>query len=134
MKKRHLFLLFIILILFFGCGNQKTLITKDGLNGIWKTNEPRYNDCSFALTQDLIIFASGQIFEAIDAFLLKSIDVNYIKKIRKTEKKKKEDLILYTIYYESMNKQEFRFSFYFDPSDGGKIMFKNQQYIEWRRE
>lgn len=134
MKKDHLFLLFIILFVFFGCGNQKSIITEDGLEGVWKTKEPRYNDCSLALTKDLIIFSSGEIFEVLDAFLLKSIDVNYILKVRKTSKKGKEDLDLYTIYYESMEKQEFKFSFYFDPSDGGKIIFKNQKQMEWKKE
>ncbi|MGA1790540.1 MAG: hypothetical protein ACMUIM_03560 [bacterium] len=134
MKKDHLFLLFIILFIFFGCANRKSVITEDGLEGVWKTKEPRYSDCSLALTKDLIIFASGHIFEVLDAFLLKSIDVNYILKVKKTSKKRKEELDLYTIYYESMEKQKFKFSFYFDPSDGGKIIFKNQKQIEWQKE
>ena len=134
MKKKHPFLLFIILFVFLGCGNQKSVITKDGLEGLWKTREPGYSDCYLALTQDLIIFASGHIFEVIDAFFLKSIDVNYILRVRKKSKKGEEDLYLYTIYYESMEKQEFKFSFYFDPTDGGKIIFKNQKELEWQKE
>jgi len=107
------------------------MIIKDGLHGIWRTNEPRYKGCSFALTKDLIVFSNGYTLDVVDAFLLKSINVNYILKIRKQEKK--EELPLYTIFYEDMNGQPFKLAFHVDPEDGS-LVFKNQQYIEWWKE
>jgi len=41
---------------------------------------------------------------------------------------------LYNIYYENLKSQEFKLSFYYDPSNGGVIRFKNQGKIEWRKE
>ena len=131
MKKRYFLLCLIFVLLFCGCGDQKRMIIKDGLIGIWKTPEPRYKGCSFALTKDLIVFSNGYTLNVLDAFLLNNIDVNYILKIRK--QKKKDELPLYTVFYENMNRQEFKLSFYLDPEER-KIIFKNQQYIEWWKE
>jgi len=142
---KAIMLLFIILLLVAGCGDGREIIVKDGLEGVWKTNHPTYKDCSLGLTKDLIIFASGYNLDVLDAFLLKHIEINFITKIKKKVKKGKvekgkdereeeKEKILYTVYYENMNKQQCSFPFYFDPSDEGMIAFKNQPQMQWRKE
>lgn len=143
MKKRvisrikSMVLLFIILLLIAGCGDGRDLIVKDGLEGVWKTNHAIYRDCSLGITKDIIVFASGYNLEVLDAFLLKHIEVNFITKIKKRVEKgkeKEEEKVLYTVYYENMNKQKCAFPFYLDSSGEGTISFKNQPQMKWKKE
>ena len=95
----------------------------DELAGVWRTSAPKYKDCFFDLNEHLIIFANGH--------LLENIDVNFISKIKNTHMGSQ---VLYIIYYENLENQEFKLSFYYDPSNGGVIRFKNQEKIKWWKE
>ena len=122
MKSKSIFLALAILIPFIGCHSKESITVSSELAGVWKTSAPKYKDCFFELNEHLIIFVSGD--------LLENIDVNFISKIESTHKERQ---ILYSIYYENLEDQEFKFSFYYDPSKGGVIRFKNQEKIEWRK-
>ena len=121
MKSECILLALTIFVSFFGCQLKEPATLPDELLGVWKTSAPRYKDCFFELTKDTITFANTD---------LDNIDVNSISKIEKIHKEKG---ILYTIHYENREGQEYKFFFYYDPSRGGTIRFKNQEGIEWRK-
>jgi len=61
---------------------------------------------------------------------LEGPDINTIVKIEIT---KEEKQILYTIHYKKMKGEVCKFPFYYDTSEGGTILLKNQKEIEWRK-
>ena len=122
MKIKAAFLAFAILTSFLACQSNENSTVPDELTGVWKTSVLKYENCFFELNKNIIIFANGN--------LLQNRDVNFILKIESTPK---EGQILYSIYYENLEDKNFKFSFYYDPSDGGIIRFKNQEKIEWRK-
>jgi hypothetical protein len=122
MKIKSILLAIAILASFLACQWKENKVVSDELAGVWKTSAPKYKACFFELNENLIIFVNGH--------LLKNIDVNFISKIKIIHRKRD---ILYNIYYENLENQEFKFSFYYDPSNGGVIRFKNQEKIEWRK-
>ncbi len=121
MKSECILLALAIFVSFFGCQLKEPATLPDELLGVWKTSAPKYKDCFFQLTKDAITFANRD---------LDNIDVNSILKIEKIHKEKG---ILYTIHYENREGQECKFFFYYDPSKGDAIRFKNQEGIEWRK-
>ena len=122
MKSKRILLALAIFTSLFGCQPKESRTVPGELVGVWKTPAPKYRDCYFELTGDLIIFAN----EA----LLDKEDVNSIRRIEKIHKGK---LILFTIHYKNREGLEYEFSFYYDPSKGGAIRFKNQLQIEWKK-
>jgi hypothetical protein len=88
--------------------------------GVWETSAPKYEGCFFVITKEKITFAN----EAH----LGDVNINTISKIKITHEEKQP---LYTVYYRDRKGQEYEFSFYYDPSDGGSIRFKNQITIKW---
>ena len=122
MKIKTTFLALAILTSFLTCQSKENSTVPDELAGVWKTSVLKYKNCFFELNKDIIIFANGN--------LLENRDVNFISKIESTPK---EGQILYSIYYVNLEDKKFKFSFYYDPSNGGIIRFKNQEKIEWRK-
>ena len=123
MKIKNTLLALAILASFLVCQLKENNEIPDELAGVWRTSAPKYKDCFFDLNEHLIIFGNGH--------LLENVDVNFISKIKNTHMGRQ---LLYIIYYENLQNQEFKLSFYYDPSNGGIIRFKNQEKIEWRRE
>jgi hypothetical protein len=111
-----------ILASFLACQWKENKVVSDELAGVWKTSAPKYKDCSLELNEHFIMFVNGQFLE--------NIDVNFISNIENT---RIGTQVLYDIYYENLENQEFKLSFFYDPSNGGVIRFKNQQKIEWRK-
>ena len=122
MKTKNIFLALAILASLLACQSKENKVVSDELAGVWKTSAPKYKDCFFELNEHFVIFVNGH--------LLENIDINFISKIKSIHNKRE---ILYNIYYENLESQEFKLSFYYDPSDGGIIRFKNQEKIEWRK-
>jgi hypothetical protein len=89
--------------------------------GVWGTSEPKYEGCFFELTKDKVSFANEAYLE--------SFVIHKISKIEITTPKVEK--LLCTVYYKGSEGQEYEFSFYYDPSDGGSIRFKNQITIKW---
>ena len=123
MKIKIIFLAAVALTSLCVCQLAENNTVPDELKGVWKTSVPKYKDRSFELTEKLIIFVSGDLFENIDVNLISKIEIIGEGNCR-----------LYAIQYENMEKQDFKLSFYYEPSDDGVIRFKNQQKIEWRKE
>ena len=110
-----LFICLIILFFCFQCGKNKT--APDHLIGVWKTSEPKYEDRFFEIDRTTITFGTGG--ENSDTHPITNIEV--------------EKGSLCTIYYKNAEGQEFKFSFYYNPTDHGVIRFKNQEQIVWTK-
>ena len=122
MKSKGILVALAILTGLFGCESKTSRTVPGDLMGVWKTTAPKYKDCYFQLTGDLIIFAN----EA----LLAENDVNSISKIEKTRKGKR---VLYTIHYQDREGLEYKFSFFYNPARPGSLRLQNQLQIEWRK-
>lgn len=126
MRSKRILLALAMFAALFGFQCEKSKTVPGELIGVWRTSAPKYEDCYFQLTEDLIIFAN-------EAHLDKK-DVNRISGIKKTDRGKQ---VLYTFsyefYYEGKEGQECKFFFYYDPSEGGSIRFKNQLKIKWKK-
>jgi uncharacterized lipoprotein YehR (DUF1307 family) len=121
MRSKRILLALVLFTSLFGCGSKESRTVPSDLAGVWKTATPKYRDCYLQLAEDSISFANEALLERND---------NSISKIEKTHKGKQ---ILYTIHYEDKEGQEYKFSFFYDPSKGGAIRFKNQPQIKWRK-
>jgi hypothetical protein len=123
MKAERVLIVFIFLLVFFAfqCGRKTTV--PDNLIGVWKASAPQYEDRFFEIKKDEIIFGTGQ----------RNFDTHRIKNIE-MEKVRGEESSLYTISYKNLEGQEYKFSFYYDPTRHGVIRFKNQDKIVWTRE
>jgi hypothetical protein len=90
----------------------------DQLLGIWRTLDSPYADCYLEITPDTIVFG-------VDNHHSTS---NMISEVSETVQNKKR---LHTIGYRDETGGAYHLSLYFDPMDGGCIIFKNQPNIQW---
>jgi hypothetical protein len=91
------------------------------LLGVWETTSPKYADCYFELQREVIIFENRNFPESYAKHPL--VDFEKTKEKRGT---------LYAIHYKS-DGLEYKFRFFYEPSDGGLIRLKNQPKIAWRK-
>ena len=126
MRSKGILLALAMFAALFGSQCREPWAVPDELVGVWRTSAPKYADCYFELTQDLMIFANEAHLE--------ERSVNRISGIKKTDRGK---AILYTfsyeVHFEDEEGKKGKFSFYYDPSEGGSIRFKNQPRIKWRK-
>jgi len=122
MKFKYIIVVLSTFSLLFGCQPREPADIPDELLGVWKTCAPKYKRCFFEIKKDSITFVNRDFLEGPD--------INTVVKIEIT---KKEKQILYTIHYEKMKGEEYKFPFYYDTSEGGTIRLKNQKEIEWRK-
>ncbi len=124
MRSKGIMLALVIFSSLFGFQCEESKTVPGELIGVWRTSAPKYADCYFELTQDLIIFAN-------EAHLEKR-SVNRISGIKKTDR---GEQVLYTfsyeVHFEDEEGKKGKFSFYYDPSEGGSIRFKNQPKMKW---
>ena len=107
--------------LLFGCQMLRDSTAPDELIGEWVTTEQRYRNCSFEIQKEIIIFKRG----------ITHSDMNWIQEIKRIDEKER---ILYHIYYEDTQAQEYKLSLFFIKTHVGEIIrFKNQQNITWSR-
>ena len=102
-------------------GGGRTPVPND-LIGVWETTAPAYADRIFEIKADEIIFGTGE--EKFDTYPIKKI---------KIEKDRREQKALYIIYYRNVERQEYKFSFYYDPANQGTIRFKNEKQMVWTK-
>lgn len=121
MELRRLLWILAIVLVFPGCRSPKNTTVPDQLVGVWRTTSPKYADRFFEITKNTITFATGG----------ESVDVRPITKFETVPEKKS---IFYAISLKSQEGYEHQFSFYYDPSNGGRIRFKNQKQIIWTKE
>ena len=120
MTPKRLSVLVTVLMLLLGCQSRKATIVPDELVGVWKTLNAQYADRSFEITNTSIIFSTGA--GQIDFY-----------PIAAAEQVREGEALLYTILYLNEARQEYRFTFYFEPSNGGVIRWKNKPDIEWAK-
>lgn len=109
------------IVIMTGCG-QKASFT-DEMIGTWKRSDAEYKGAFFELTADKIII--GTLKGEISAYTIKNI---------RKEKVSGSEEILYNVTYADLDGSEFKFPFYFDPKNGGKIRLQNQPEIIWTKE
>jgi hypothetical protein len=121
-RKGLVVLILILSLSPFQCGRKATISIPEELIGVWKTTAPPYADRFFEIKTDEVVFGTGE--ETFDTYPITKI---------KTEKDPKEQRTLYTLYYRSIEGQEYQFSFYYDPENHGTIRFKNQKEMAWTK-
>lgn len=123
MKQKIVIATFAIVGILLGnnCAKNKTL--SDELVGVWKTSTFQYKDTYVELQKGRIIF------KTIEG----DIDIHPITKVEK-EEFAKDEWILYTIYYVNRDLQKVEFPFYYHALNKGRIIFKNQTNVVWRKE
>ncbi len=92
------------------------------LTGVWKTSAPKYKNCSIELTRDYIVFTNSNVAA--------HVDTNFVLGIKKAPERGR---FLCAILYENIHGQRYKFSFYYDPAEGGTMRLKNQIDVEWRK-
>lgn len=123
MKSRKTFIAFAIFVLFFGAYCQKEFMVPDELIGVWMTDDPNYADHPFEIKKETLVFEQGQGYLDFDVFPIVGLD-----------QFKENGDTLYTIYYLIPSGRTFEFSFYYTPTRGGMIRFKNQPEMTWTKE
>lgn len=122
MKVERLWIIIVYLMVLAACQGGGKAAVPDELIGVWETTTPSYADRPFEIKTDELIFGTGE--EKFDTYPIKKI---------KIEKDLKEQKAYYIIYYKNVEGQEYKFSFYFDPANQGKIRFKNQKEMVWTK-
>ncbi|MBN1106342.1 MAG: hypothetical protein JXL84_23250 [Deltaproteobacteria bacterium] len=121
MTKRSIVLAFLLVLSLSACQNRPSVATLDDLRGVWETDEPRYERCTFQITAKKIIFENGLAFT----------DIYYIREIDRAQD---GGNILYTIHYENREGLRYRLSLFYSKTEQGPVIcFKNQKYIVWTK-
>ncbi len=126
MRSMRVVLAIALLATIMGCQPQSQSQAENGtasekLLGVWKTSHSKYADNFFEIKNDALIFGQGG----------EKIELHALADIENTRQGKQ---ILYTITHINHYGQRYKFSFYYDPTDGGTIRFKNQKQIVWTKE
>ncbi len=108
-----------VLLLVCQCGRAKI---PEELIGVWETATPDYADRPFEIKTNEVLFGTGE--GKFDAYPIARI---------KIEEDAKEQKTLYVIFYKNTARQEYKFSFYYDPTNRGTIRFKNQKEMVWAK-
>ena len=121
-KSKATFIAFVILILFFGTQCQKEFSVPEELIGIWVTDDPKYVNHPFEIKKGTLIFEQGLGYLDFAVFPIVNV-----------EKSDTGVDTLYIIYYLIPAGRKFEFSFYYTPTEGGVIRFKNQPEMKWTK-
>jgi hypothetical protein len=119
-KNSLLALLFSISLL--GCQLEGSETLPPELEGVWMSPATRHKNDTLELSQEFIVFTSGDPQDFVD--------VNFIVKV---EEKPEKNHIFYIIHYENIEEQRYKFAFYYYPSKGGVMRLKNREDIEGRK-
>jgi len=119
-KSRRLVVALLIVAGLFGCRSKKAETLPDELIGSWETSAPQYPNSFIEITDDSVIFGTEE--GTGNAYTIDEVEV-----VRDTKH------IVYTITYSSAEEERFVWAFYYDPSNGGEIRFKNQPQVVWTK-
>jgi hypothetical protein len=120
--EKILAVLILFVIPFFGFQCGKKLTVPDYLIGVWGTSNPTYTDRTFEITRNEVIFQTeGGNF---NTYPIKKIEV-------KSGPQKGGDL--YIIHYKILEGKVFKFSFYYNQTGKGEIIYKNQPEMVWTK-
>jgi hypothetical protein len=122
MKVEKVWIIIVCLMVLFACQQGRKVVVPEDLIGVWETTSPSYADRPFEITPREVVFGTGE----------NTFDTYPISKIKK-EEDPKERKTLYIICYKNIERQEYKFSFYYDPANQGTIRFKNQKQMVWTR-
>lgn len=117
LKRAHF--LWIFLPAVFGCEPERKIIVPDHLVGLWDTEAPKYANRDLEFTKESVVFKAGE-------------DPIAIYPIKKIEAIRGKENISYNITYLSLGKK-YNFSFTYDPVNGGVIVVKNRNGVQWMR-
>jgi len=103
------------------CESNKTI--SDELIGVWRNRALQYAGTFFEFKKNQISFGAttGEVF-------------NYAITKIKRKKNRQNDWILYTVYYLNESLQTYEFSFYYQPSGQGTIIFRNKPDKVWSKD
>jgi hypothetical protein len=121
MNSKGILIALLMLPVLLGCGPEKTKTIPEDLLGTWKTSEPKYADTFIELMRDSIIFGLAEGPPRVHPVLA-------------VEKLREKGNLLYTIRYQDEERESYNFSFYYDPSGGGTLQWKNQPGILWTKQ
>ncbi len=122
MKTEKMLVLILYLILLSACQCSEKVPVPDHLIGVWETTAPDYADHPFEIKTDEVLFGTEE----------GKFDMYPITRV-KIEKDLREQKTLYIIHYKNTARQEYKFSFYYDPANQGTIRFKNQKQMVWTK-
>ena len=109
------------LLLICGCGSNTLDGREANIVGRWiTTDDPRYTDRAFEITDDFL-------------YLLQGGDTFSIHKIRDVEITD-DDLPRFTIEYRGDEGDLFSFRVYLSQEEGGTLFFPNQMNMKWRKD
>ena len=111
-----------MVLFFFGTQCQKEFSVPEELIGVWVTDDPNYVDHPFEIKRNTLIFEQGLGYFDFDVFPI--VDL---------EKTDAGGDTLYIIHYLIRAGRKFEFSFFYAPTEGGVIRFKNQPEMKWTK-
>ena len=121
MKSTGILVASVILVFLSGCGSERTKTVPDELVGVWQTRAAKYADRFLELTKTTISFGTGG-------------EDFYTRTVVAVEKTREDGDTLYTVYYTDAEGGEYKFAFYYEPTSGGVIRYKNQKSILWTKQ
>jgi len=122
MRSKTIFIMWLTLLVIFAAQCQKEFTVPEELIGVWVTDDPIYADNPFEIKRNTLIFEQG--FGYFDFHVFPIVDL---------EKTDAGGDTLYIIYYLISTGRKFEFSFYYTPTQGGVIRFKNQPEMKWTK-
>ncbi len=122
MKLEKVLVLVLCVGLLAVCQCSRKPTAPDHLIGVWETTAPAYADRFFEINTNEVIFGTGE--GMFDTYPITRI---------KMEEDRQEQKTLYIICYKNTARQEYKFSFYYDPANQGTIRFKNQKEMVWTK-
>jgi len=122
MKLKWIAILVVIMVVFliFVFFPKKNKDIPENLIGEWTTSAPEYEDRFIEITKETFVYGLGG--DKKDVYFISNLETN-----------PKGNKLLYTISFKNKDGLEFTRSFYYDPENGGTILFKHQEHIEWRK-
>jgi hypothetical protein len=104
-----------------GCQAERTASVPEQLHGVWTTEAHGYADTFLEFTSETMVLGTG--LYAANSYLVVNL-----------EEGREEKGSRYTVFYKDIDGEEYQLSFYYDPTNGGVIRFKNQDHLIWARE
>lgn len=110
-----------ILLSISSCDSTKLEAVPPEMKGEWRSSAPKFEGFSFEISDKSLVFIDKNAEDPFEVYPISRIE------------KDKEEPNLYIIHYKTEDSGNYKFSFYFDPSDGGIITLKNQRKYIWKR-